>query len=255
MKNDNVLKDLSALGKKKWTGSISVLDRSTGESASVYLYCGGVYAVDIHGFQRSLINRLMSAGVLNVERRGLFEGSMAAPEDESALGRFAIDQQWITVEKLGQFHGEYLLAGLGAVVMAPHLSVTVQREEVTGKYCALPTPIEDAIEATEVRQARSERVWSAVSTEIAPGRTVLTVANPSAPLQPSPEFDAFLKVVDGELSLDEIAGRCGLTRAEAIFIGSALMTQGLVIASGSKFPAEGVFVVPEEFGSRKAKGR
>lgn len=67
------MKTLLTLGKKKWTGCLRVIDRSTGESAGVYLYNGDLYAVEIDGFRPDLGLRLGAAGILTAERLSLLK--------------------------------------------------------------------------------------------------------------------------------------------------------------------------------------
>ncbi len=85
---------------------------------------------------------------------------------------------------------------------------------------------------------------------MAPGsstrETVLRAVNAEAEIcSASSEVRAFMEVVDGINTVDEIAGTCGFTRAEAIVITAALISGGAVAVAGRK-AVHGTHV-PEDF--------
>jgi CRP-like cAMP-binding protein len=77
---------------------------------------------------------------------------------------------------------------------------------------------------------------------------VLRHINPQAEIcTASSEVTAFMAAVDGINTVDEIAGYCGFTRAEAIVITAALIAGGAIAVAGRK-QVQGHHV-PEDFAS------
>ena len=58
--NDELARELSVAGAKGFTGALEVLDRVTRNRARVYLYEGGLYAIDLEGYRQGNMNQGIS---------------------------------------------------------------------------------------------------------------------------------------------------------------------------------------------------
>lgn len=234
--------------KKGWTGRLIATDPATGTSAAIYMYEGGVYSVQVEDFTPHLTNRMIAAGILDDSRLRELSASVEQSQRDHEVGKFAINRDWLPVDTLAAFHAEYLLAGLGAALSLSKSKVQVDPNETTDQMCTLPTPVEDLIAAIDLREERSQRIWNGVAPGSTTRETVLRQVNVDAEIcAASSEVAAFMKAVDGINTVDEIAGACGFTRAEAIVITAALIAGGAAAIAGRK-SVHGAHV-PEDFAS------
>lgn len=248
MENAQLAKAMRSESKKGWTGRLVATDPVTGTSASIYMYEGGVYSVQVEDFTPHLTNRMMAAGILDDGRMLELSASVEATLRDREVGRFAITRDWLPIDTLAGFHAEYLLAGLGAALSIPKSKVQAEANETTDRLCALPASVEDLIEAIDLREQRSQRIWSGIAPGSTTRETVLRIVNRDAEIcSASPEVTAFVTAVDGINTVDEIAGSCGFTRAEAIVITAALIAGGAIAIAGRK-SISGMHV-PEDFAS------
>jgi hypothetical protein len=242
-----VAKELHARAKRSWTGCLSVTDPRTQALADLYLYEGDLYCVAIAGFVPNIVARICAAGIIDEAQLRFIESSTAPEERSSVAGRFCVEQGWLAVEKLAEFNSEYLLAGLGAVLAIPKPVIRDQQGAVTNSFCSLPAAIDDLLVSVDMRNARSRSLWSSVVPDSGPRQTVLAVTEGLDPGPfVAPELGAFVTAVNGERSVDEVAAACGLTRAEASFIGAALVNEGVLTVVGTTGVAEGFHLVPED---------
>ncbi|MEY4136015.1 MAG: hypothetical protein RL205_143 [Actinomycetota bacterium] len=234
--------------KKGWTGRLVATDPSTGTSAAIYMYEGGVYSVQVEDFTPHLTNRMIAAGILDESRIRELHASVEQNQRDTEVGRFAINRDWLPIDTLAAFHAEYLLAGLGAALSLPKSKIQADAHETTDHLCTLPVSVEDLISATDLREERSQRIWNGVAPGSSTRETVLRQVNAEAEIcSASSEVRAFMNAVDGINTVDEIAGTCGFTRAEAIVITAALISGGAVAIAGRK-SIRGAHV-PEDFAS------
>jgi hypothetical protein len=248
MENAQLAKVMRSESKKGWTGRLVATDPTTGTSAAIYMYEGGVYSVQVEDFTPHLTNRMIAAGILDDSRMRELSASVDQSKRDHEVGRFAINRDWLPVDSLAAFHAEYLLAGLGAALSLPKSKVQVDENETTDQLCTLPTSVDDLISAVDLREERSQRIWNGVAPGSTTRETVLRQADATAEIcSASSEVTAFMKAVDGINTVDEIAGACGFTRAEAIVITAALIAGGAVAIAGRKSVAGSH--VPEDFAS------
>lgn len=248
MENAQLAKVMRSESKKGWTGRLIATDPATGTSAAIYMYEGGVYSVQVEDFTPHLTNRMIAAGILDDSRLRELSASVEQSQRDHEVGKFAINRDWLPVDTLAAFHAEYLLAGLGAALSLSKSKVQVDPNETTDQMCTLPTPVEDLIAAIDLREERSQRIWNGVAPGSTTRETVLRQVNVDAEIcAASSEVTAFMKAVDGINTVDEIAGACGFTRAEAIVITAALIAGGAAAIAGRK-SVHGAHV-PEDFAS------
>jgi hypothetical protein len=246
MENVQLAKALRSESKKGWTGRLVATDPTTGASAAIYMYEGGVYSVQVEDFSPHLTSRMAAAGILDDARMRELSASVEQGQRDHEVGRFAINRDWLPVDALAGFHAEYLLASLGAALSMPKSKVSADSQETTDQLCTLPTSVEDLLAAIDLREERSQRIWNGVAPGSSTRETVLRAVNAEAEIcSASPEVRAFMDMIDGINTVDEIAGNCGFTRAEAIVITAALISGGAVAVAGRK-AVHGTHV-PEDF--------
>lgn len=246
MENAQLVKVMRSESKKGWTGRLVATDPTTGTSAAIYMFEGGIYSVQVEDFTPHLTNRLVAAGILDETRMRELGASVDQANRDEEVGRFAINRDWLPIDTLAAFHAEYLLAGLGAALALPKSKVNADALETTDRMCTLPTSVDDLIKAIDLREERSQRIWNGVAPGSTTRETVLRIVDADAEIcRASSEVSAFTRAVDGINTVDEIAGSCGFTRAEAIVITAALIAGGAVAIAGRK-PVHGVHV-PEDF--------
>lgn len=246
MENAQLAKLMRSESKKGWTGRLVATDPASGTSAAIYMFEGGVYSVQVEDFTPHLTNRMIAAGILDESRLRELSASVENAQRDHEVGRFAIHRDWLPVDTLAAFHAEYLLAGLGAALSLPKSKVQADANETTDQLCTLPASVDDLIAAIDLREERSQRIWNGVAPGSSTRETVLRVVNADAEICfASSEVTAFMRAIDGINTVDEIAGSCGFTRAEAIVITAALIAGGAAAIAGRK-TVHGAHV-PEDF--------
>jgi len=242
---------LVSAAERKWTGAVLARDKKTGLEASVYVYVGGIYSVEFDDYQPGFVSRLIAAGHIDAARLTSVRPSLDRDSADLMVGRIVVDCGWISVDRLAEYHREYLLAALGAVLKCRSLRLWESKNEITSRWCILPTRIEELVAETEIRRIQLDRASSALAGEGHAGSCVLRPMGSAASVSNgSPELDAFMRATDGVRSVDEVAAMCGFTRAEAVFHASVLTTAGVVVLSAMPEPPKEARAlrVPEEFG-------
>ncbi len=242
---------LVAAADRNWTGAVLARDKKTGSEASVYLYEGGIYSLELDDYEPSFVSRLIAAGHIDAARLASVRPSLDRETANRMVGRIVVDCGWISVDRLAEYHREYLLAGLGAVLRRQSLRIRESKNEITSRFCILPSGIGELVSEIEIRQMQLDRAASALAGSRHAGSCVLRVMRSTAGVSNgSPELDAFMRAVDGVRSVDEVAAMCGFTRAEAVFHASVLTTAGVaIVAATAEPPAQARSLrVPEDFG-------
>ena len=250
--NRQLTNALVLAAERKWTGAVLVRDKKTGSEASVYVYVGGIYSVELDDYQPGFLSRLIAAGHIDAARLASVRPSLDRDSADLMVGRIVVDCGWISVDRLAEYHREYLLAALGAVLNCRSLKVRESKNEITSRWCILPARIEELVAETEIRKIQLDRASAALAGEGHAGSCVLRPMGSAASVSNgSPELDAFMRATDGVRSVDEIAAMCGFTRAEAVFHASVLTTAGVVVLASMPEPPKEArnLRVPEEFGN------
>ena len=248
-------KELRARAREHWTGCLRVSDRHNDANAELFIFDGEIYSVQIIDHEPNLLARIAASGMVDDDRRRLFE-SQSPPEDWNAtVGRFAVEHGWLSVERLAEFHSEYLLAALTGVRAVAKPRVASAEGAVTKRLCALPSDIDEVLASVDIRTSRSRDVWSTISPATSPRVTVLRLLGSTAAASyAAPEVGAFAELVDAQLSVGEVASICGFTQAEAEFLAVALVNEGHAEVMGTKAVTNGTHLVPEDF-SAAVSGR
>lgn len=247
--NPALVKELTHLAKKRWTGRIRVSVPKSDEFGDVYLYDGGLYAAQLSTFTPNMMARLAAAGTMNAERQQEAQVAFTPEALRDSIGSFYFHHGWITIDELEQLHTEYTLASIGALLALPNLKVKSFKDDVTAKWCTIPKSIADVLASVEIRRERDSRAWITMPSHANAETAVFSIIDPlNDVVQTAPEISAFVQACDGQRPLDVVAGACGLTRAEGIAISSALVSAHTAMMSGVGHPAIGC-VVPEAFGS------
>ena len=242
---------LVSAAERKWTGAVLARDKKTGLEASIHVYGGGVYSIELDDYQPGFVSRLIAAGHIDAARLTSVRPSLDRDSADLMVGRIVVDCGWISVDRLAEYHREYLLAALGAVLKCRSLRVRESKNEITSRWCILPTRIEELVAETDIRRIQLNRASAALAGEGHAGSCVLRLMGSTPSVSNgSPELDAFMRATDGARSVDEVAAMCGFTRAEAVFYASVLTTAGVVVLAAMPEPPKEARAlrVPEEFG-------
>ena len=249
--NRQLASALVAAANRNWTGAVLARDKRTGSEASIYVYEGGIYSVELDDFEPSFVSRLIAAGIIDAARLASVRPSLDRDTANHMVGRIVVDCGWISVDRLAEYHREYLLAGLGGVLGSGSLRIRESKNEITSRFCILPTSIGELVSEIDIRRIQLDRASSALAGNHHAGSCVLRVMRSTAGVSNgSPELDAFMRAVDGVRSVDGVAAMCGFTRAEAVFHASVLTTAGVVVmaATGESPEQARTLRVPEDFG-------
>lgn len=253
--NPDIVDALERAATAALTGVIEVSDRAHKADARVYLYEGGVYAVDLDGYEPPVAARLDAAGRfddLDPDERSMLG---ALPDPDAMAGAVAVERGWIPADALAQVHQEFVLAAAGAVLTLTRVRCRSRAGETTDRVCTLPLPVGSLVETVRLRTRRLADTWAMIDVVHAPGRGVLRRTDQT--LQGAfsvGEIGLLAAELDGVRPLDVAASALGLTRAEAVYLASLLLNAGIaaVEPDADPAPASGLLLVPEEFGSRSA---
>ncbi len=252
--NSDVAGELLGAGEKSITGSIDVMDKCMKTHARLYLYDGGLYAIDLEGYSQPVFARLHSSGLFSTHSDA--ELAMLARldiPDPQAVAQ-AVDKGWVSIEALANVHQEMLLAALGSVLALPKAKARTRKGETSSRFCTLPLPVDTLVDTVCMRADRMQGTWAMSAPGASPGDSVLRHASaPLAERATSPEVGAMAREIDGVRTLDAIANALGFTRAEAVHVASALIRSGMarVDVDVKAQPAPPQHLVPESFGTHR----
>ncbi|MHB1067659.1 MAG: hypothetical protein ACYC2Z_09595 [Candidatus Nanopelagicales bacterium] len=223
---------LRTAAAKAFTGSIDVTDRATRGTARLFLYEGGLYAVELPGYAPPVLARL---GV-----------------SDAAAAEAAIAAGAVSIEALAGIHQEFVIAGLGAVLALPRARTHLRKAETTARFCTLPLPVGSLLHLVRMRADRLAGTWGMLAPNANPATTVARRGPAAGSVTPAGEAVMLLEAVDGIRTVDGAAAAAGFTRAEAVHLASALVHSGHLALADEPVagPAGGPLLVPEEFGTR-----
>ncbi len=252
--NDELASELSALAAKEFTGALEVLDRGTRNRARLFLYDGGLYAIDLDGYPRAVFARLQTSGIFETRSTTELVALAGLDVPDPAAITHAVESGWLTIDALANVHQELLLASLGAVLALPKAKTRPRKGQTSAEFCTLPLPIDPLFDTVRMRADRLQGTWAMLAPGTAPGQAVLSrTLMPLDRTALTPEVAALANAVDGARSLDVIAYVLGLTRAEVVHVASVLVRSGMarveVDAPDAAEPEH--CLVPESFGSHR----
>lgn len=250
--NAGLIKELSGSAKKKFTGAVIVNSKDTSLTGRVYFYEGNIYAVQVDGFYPRIVARMAASGNIDLNReehlRQHFGGNILDPE----IGAYAVQQGWLAVDELSALHQEYLLASLGALVSLPRIQSKRHKSETTNFFCTVPLPWEKVEDTLKMRATRFASTWTPMSKSNNPSAVFPQIVNPATLANLTAfEVRTLGAAIDGQTSVDEIAWRCGFTRAEAVHLLAMMAAEGAVTLSEGPSPLVDVnnLFVPEAAGA------
>lgn len=241
--------ELRAAADECFTGALDFAEPAHGNRARVFVYEGGLYAVELSGYHVDPITRLVSAGLLD-EHAAMVARRARHPEAE------VVQDGLVDLDAVARVHQEFLLAGAGAVVRANALCVGRVPDAVTSRLCTIPVPLDDVLEAVALRRERREATWTLVSSRLSPSEAVLrSVARDAGLPGDLAELQHFARGLDSTRSVDEVAGSLGLTRAEGVHLAATLVAAGLTAVEPRQAVVPSIaLLVPEAFGERAIDG-
>ncbi len=248
--NETVIHDLQAAGRKSQTGALEVVDKDSHATATLYVFDGGLYSAALDGYVPPMLARLGSSGTLGPKHIQALTDELDGTSDPSQAGLVAARHSWAKVDTLGTMHQEYLLASVGAVLARTKVKTRWIADETTSAFCTLPLPIDSVLDAIRMRVQRMTMTWDGIAADLDPSH-----ARPVPTGTPVPatvtlrEARLIMDECDGRRTLDEIAWRLGLTRAEAVHIVGVLVRSDVVRMEAADVPAASPLLwVAEEFG-------
>jgi len=217
--------------------------------ASIALYRGCPYAVAIEGWNPDVLARLVSAGTVTAQQAEVLRAE--GPADLAAQARAVVEAGLVDAEELAVVHQEFVLSALGVLV---DRATPIRFEEgaALNRICAIPVEINPLKQTLRLRAQRSAATWETLSVRQDPGR--VTFACDPASLPDSlrlPEVLAVVGAMGSPISLDEVAGLTGLTRAETLHILGALLPAGVAVYTHTPaaVPPAGVWWTAEQIAS------
>jgi hypothetical protein len=236
-------KALLARAKSHWTGEIRLAQLLTDSPiGSVFLYLGEPYAVALEGYVPPLVARLRSAGIVDETCTAMLAHAFPDGQQDQRVGQFGVDQGWLSVERLGEFHAEFMLASLGALLALRNVGISSVNGAITDRFCALPVASEVLFTTIDLRNKRTRQAWDCL-----PGvscNSIMKYVRVSPLTHPISELLAAARTMDGSRSIDEVAYFCGFTRAEVVFLAAVLQDEVAIQNIGEAQPS-GTLLVPE----------
>ncbi len=228
------------------TGAIVVTDRRSGHRARVFTVDGCAYAVELDHYAPSITDRIVAQGEVNEDDiRAL---ALSTADSGRPIGRVAVERGLIAIDALAAIHQELLVAGVGALSTLRSVRVEFEEGVTTGEQCALPVDLDELRALVQVRRERTEATWRTVTLQGSPVDTGLVVSGRHVSGD-APEVAAFLTEAGRGGSVDAVAGRLGLTRAEAVHLAALVVLQRRAEAVSVPVEQSDHYVVPEQFGS------
>lgn len=227
----DLLGDLAEYESARSTGRLA-LDGPV--PASLYLYRGCVYSARVEGWQPDVVSRLVVMGTLSGDEALALRGR--APGDRDGQARVAVEEGLVSVDELATIYLEYLLSAVGALASRYDGGEFIDAE-ITDERCALPVEVEPLRETLRLRDERMRATAETLGMRSAPGE--IGIASTGIPLPPAYDLRqvrGVLGLLSQPLTVDELAHRAGLTRAEAMHIAASLLMGGVVATAHAAHP-------------------
>jgi len=205
------------------TGYLQVQDTTGERRGRVFLEYGDVVAVLVDGYQPRLARRLTASGF--VSAAGMREVlSVVEDEYDPRIAVECVTRGLVVASLVEALNREFMLSAAMTVdewEMGDSLWVAGVRPW-EGRSTPVPVPL--LIIAIARRREHWARIWAGHSTATLPDR--VPVRTGLAGYQPeNADEAAILSAVDGERTLDQVAGECGFTRFQAGHVLAGLMTK------------------------------
>ena len=248
--NETVIHDLHAAGRKSQTGALEVVDKDSHATATLYVFDGGLYSAALDGYVPPMLARLGSSGTLGPKHIRALTDELGGTSDPSQAGLVAARHSWAKVDTLGTMHQEFLLASVGAVLARTKVKTRWIADQTTSAFCTLPLPIDSVLDAIRMRVQRMTMTWDGIAADLDPSHARPVPTGTAVPATVTlREARLIMDECDGRRTLDEIAWRLGLTRAEAVHIVGVLVRGDIVRMEAADVPAASTLLwVAEEFG-------
>lgn len=193
----------------RWTGKLCLHDPVTGRDGAIWLYAGGVYAVEFTGFVPPMAARLHSAGVLDDAQLAEF-----SELDPAEVGPHALAQGLIAQNRLDDLNRQMALSSLTHLYgwEAAHWWFEVDAE--TELFAFAPVDLHMMVASADERIGQ----WDALV------RNYPTVTKAHAVPRPGPDWNnryreesspealRVLDLIDGVSSVARIGTLAGFTR-------------------------------------------
>lgn len=217
------------------TGCLHVTDETASRSGKVYFRDQKVTAVHVDGFMPRLGLRLQTGGMLTPEQYATLLHQHQDNAYAPALGEAAVRAGYIDQAVLDAVLREILLSSVGAMFGWANPVTRYKNGVTTDLFAVPPVSVKSIVKAVAKRRERWEELWQGISAGQAPENTYPTVVpgvDPTAATL-SREVAAVLTAATGALTLDQVAGACGLTRFETGHVLGHLVATGAVVMNAA----------------------
>ena len=269
--NSTILEHAIRARDLSFTGALRIVSHGDSSLGDLYFFEGRIYAAAIDGFEPGVLARLMSSELITL---GDSAEILELEARLNSLSVAVVESGLVSVDQLAAVHQEFVVASVGSLLLLHQAEVVPDSGRITSSVCTLPLDLNQILGMIEVRYRRMAQDAAALSHETPqehvsvacdhPGSVVLdrnevlSAAQVSRTDSAIPEILAMLNGADGVRSLDELAGHCGFTRAEAVHIARSLASQGLVTVvscsndddHSAEVRGKHQLMVPEECSSR-----
>lgn len=254
---------LDQVARERVTGRLHLDIPATAASADVFVVDGALYSVLLDGFEPQIVRRLLASDLLTEEQVVVLAD--LGGDDAAAIGHHALDRGWVGAHQLSAIHHELLMASLSALLAAEDVRVDVQVGEVTARYCTAPVEWDEVRLLLSHRHAKVQHDCASIESALggrggsfSPSSSVLRACGDLAghPALPG-EFATFHECLRAPQTVDQAAGECGYSRAEALHITAEFARAGLVESAKrvGKSPQPASYAVPEAFPVREHRRR
>ncbi|WP_170285921.1 DUF4388 domain-containing protein [Nocardioides rubriscoriae] len=216
--------------RDRGTGCLQVVDRGEVRSGQVYLVDGALVAVDVDGFRPRVGHRLRSGNLVTAEA---FDAVLAACDGDAHspyLGHALVERGDLAADVLAAVHREITLSAIGAMATWVGAEGVFVPGVTTTSFTMAPVAISSVLKAVVKRRARWELLWGSIAagSAVEVCYPVPTGGPPeAAPVGVPAEAQALLHAMNGQRTVDEVAGECGFTRFETGYLLHALVNARL----------------------------
>jgi hypothetical protein len=217
---------LLAVAKSGTTGCVQVVDAGEVRSGQLYLVDGALVAADVDGFRPRVGHRLRSGNLVTAEAFADALASCGGDVLSPRIGHELVERGHVSADVLSAVHREIILSAVGFMSTWVGTRGVFTPGVATSSITMEPVAVSDVLKALVKRRKRWKRLWDEIAAGLAVEECCPTPTAPSteaAPSTMSAEAEALLAAMDGRRTVDQMAGECGFTRLEAVYLLHALV--------------------------------
>ncbi|MEP7192874.1 MAG: hypothetical protein ABI903_08415, partial [Actinomycetota bacterium] len=222
------------------TGSLQVQDVTRERCGWVFLEDEDVVAVLVDGYQPRLGRRLTSSGLVGIDDMSQVL-TVVKNEYDPRIAVECVTRGLVDAATMEVLYREFMLSAASSINEWDLGTYHWVADATPWEGRSAPVSVPALVNAMARREEHWAQLWKDLSAETIPDRIPVSAGRDGQYTAETPDESAVLAAVDGQRTVDEVAGECGFTRFQAGHLLAGLMAKRVL----DLFPVESPRPVPD----------